>query len=64
MRLVVTAARADTLAETWLTAPWTPEGPIEERRRDVIFADPARPVPARILWRPALPAGFTSRGRR
>jgi N-methylhydantoinase A len=62
VRLVVTAARADTLAETWLTAPWSPEGKIEETRRDVIFADPAKPVPARILWRPALPAGFTLEG--
>jgi N-methylhydantoinase A len=62
VRLVVTAARADTLAETWLTAPWTPEGRIEETRRDVIFADPAKPVPARLLWRPALPAGFTLEG--
>jgi N-methylhydantoinase A len=62
VRLVVTAARADTLAETWLTASWTPEGKIEETRRDVIFTDPAKPVPARILWRPALPAGFTLEG--
>ena len=62
VRLVVTAARADTLAETWLTAPWTPEGVIEERRRDVIFADPAKPLSARILWRPALPVGFTFEG--
>lgn len=62
VRLVVTAARADTLAETWLTAPWQPELAIEEGRRDVIFTDPARPVAARILWRPALPVGFQIEG--
>ena len=58
MRLVVTASRADTLAEAWLMAPWVSEGEVQERRREVVFADPLRPLPARILWRPALPAGF------
>ena len=62
VRLVVTAARTDRLAENWLTAPWTAEGTIEERKRDVIFGDAARPVPTRILWRPALPVGFTLEG--
>ena len=62
VRLVVTAARADTLAETWLTAPWSAEAAAPEARRDVIFDDPAKPVSARILWRPALPAGFTFEG--
>ncbi len=62
VRLVVSAARADTLAESWLTAAWTPEGKNEESRRDVIFADAQRPQSARILWRPALPTGFTFEG--
>jgi N-methylhydantoinase A len=62
VRLVVTAARPDSLAEAWLTAPWQPEGKNEETRRDVVFADPAKPVSARILWRPSLPAGFTLEG--
>jgi N-methylhydantoinase A len=62
VRLVVTAHRADTLAETWLTAPWVPEGEIVEQRRDVIFDDPIKPLSARILWRPALPVGFTLEG--
>src|SRR6185295_4293846 len=30
VRLVVTAARADSLAERWLGEPWQPEGTIEE----------------------------------
>lgn len=62
IRLVVTAARTDTMAETWLTAPWQAEGTPQESRRDVIFADAAKPLSARILWRPALPAGFTLEG--
>ena len=62
IRLVVTAERADSMAATWLTAPWVAEEPAEERRRDVIFTDAAKPVSARILWRPSLPAGFTFEG--
>ena len=70
VRLVVTAARGDRLAESWLTEAWTPEetpegrpeAKAEERRRDVVFTDAARPLPARILWRPALPAGFAFAG--
>ena len=62
MRLVLTSQRTDTLAETWLTAPWTAEGVNEERQRDVIFSDASRPVPTRILWRPSLPVGFTFEG--
>ena len=62
MRLVVTAVRADTLAETWLTASWHAEDAQDERRRDVIFADPAKPVLARVLWRPSLSTGFTFEG--
>jgi N-methylhydantoinase A len=62
VRLVVTAARGDDLAESWLTARWQPEVVMEERRRPVVFADAARPLDARILWRPALPAGFSVEG--
>jgi len=57
VRLVVTALRPGTLAERWLSEPWTPEPPVPEAWRDVIFADAARPLRTRILWRPALPAG-------
>ena len=39
VRLVVTAARPDTLAERWLSEPWTPEPPVADQWRDVIFAD-------------------------
>ena len=33
-----------------------------ESRRKVIFDDPARPLDARILWRPGLPPGFVVEG--
>jgi N-methylhydantoinase A len=59
LRLVVTAARSDTIAEEWLSEDWTPTETAEETSRDVIFSDPEKPEKARVLWRPALPAGFS-----
>ena len=44
MRLVVTAARADTLAERWLSETWTPEPPVADQWRDVIFTDAGKPA--------------------
>jgi N-methylhydantoinase A len=57
VRLVVTAARADTLAERWLSETWAPEAAVPDQWRDAVFADAARPVRTRIVWRPSLPAG-------
>jgi N-methylhydantoinase A len=57
LRLVVTAAREEGLAEHWLSAPWTPEAPRDDAEREVVFDDPDRPVRARIHWRPSLAAG-------
>ena len=62
LRLVVTAARQDNLAERWLSEPWQAEGAVEESTRDVVFDDPERPLKTRILWRPCLPAGTTIAG--
>ena len=62
VRLVVTAARADTVAERWLSEPWQAEGASEETTRDVVFDDPEKPLKTRIVWRPALPAGFRVEG--
>jgi N-methylhydantoinase A len=62
VRLVVTASKQDTIAEEWLTQDWTPTETAEEGTRDVVYDDPARPQKARVLWRPALPAGFTLTG--
>ena len=57
IRLVVTAARATNLAESWLAEPWVPESPVADQTRDVVFDDPRTPLPSRIVWRPSLPAG-------
>ena len=62
VRLVVTAARADSLAEHWLSKPWQPEGTLEESAREVVFDDPEKPLKTRILWRPSLPVGFSVEG--
>jgi N-methylhydantoinase A len=62
VRLVVTAARQDDLAERWLSEPHRAESPIEESVRNVVFDDPERPLKTRILWRPSLPAGMTIEG--
>jgi N-methylhydantoinase A len=57
VRLVLTAPRADTLAEDWLSQPWQPEGDATAGYRDVIFDDPEKPEKTQILWRPALASG-------
>jgi N-methylhydantoinase A len=62
VRLVVTAARADTLAERWLSEKWTPEPPVADQWRDVIVSDAAKPVRTRIVWRPSLAASATVEG--
>src|SRR6185295_4832588 len=62
VRLVVTAARADTLAERWLSEKWTPEPPVADQWREVIFTDPAKPVRTRIVWRPSQAAGVRIEG--
>jgi N-methylhydantoinase A len=62
LRLVVTAARQDNLAERWLNEPWQAEGGVEESVRDVVFDDPEGALKTRILWRPCLPAGATIEG--
>jgi N-methylhydantoinase A len=62
LRLVLTAARADTIAEEWMTQDWTPTDNAAETSRDVIFTDSDKPLKTRILWRPSLPAGFSFTG--
>ena len=58
LRLVLTAARNDTIAEKWLTEKWEPTDTADESERDVVYDDPQRPLRARVLWRPAMPAGM------
>jgi N-methylhydantoinase A len=62
VRLVVTAARADSLAERWLSEPWTAEAPVPDSARDVIFTEAAKPVRTRVVWRPSLAPGSRIEG--
>ena len=62
VRLVVTAARQDTLAERWLSEKWTPEPPVPDEWREVIVNDARKPVRTRIVWRPSLAAGVKVEG--
>jgi N-methylhydantoinase A len=57
LRLIVTVPRMEDVIARWLSAPWTPTETAPEQRRPVVFDDAARPLEARILWRPALAAG-------
>jgi len=62
VRLVVTAARSDTLAEQWLSQRWTPEPPVADQSREVIFTDAGKPLRTRIVWRPSLAVGARVEG--
>ncbi len=64
VRLVVTAARRERerVVEQWINEPWQPEAEFEESRRKIVFADAARPVEARVLWRPSLKSGMVIDG--
>jgi N-methylhydantoinase A len=61
LRLVVTSPRKERIAEHWLSEAWQPAGPLHEARREVVF-NALRPVEARVLWRPSLPAGMQIEG--
>ncbi|MGK6313422.1 hydantoinase/oxoprolinase family protein [Neorhizobium sp. DT-125] len=62
LRLVLTAARTDNVAEEWLSRPWEPEAEAEVGSREVVFNDASKPLKTAIYWRPALPAGFKLTG--
>ncbi|MEO3387614.1 hydantoinase/oxoprolinase family protein [Mesorhizobium sp. CAU 1741] len=62
VRLIVTSDRADTLAERWLSEPWTAEAERQDETRQVIFDKADKPLDARIVWRPALKAGDVVEG--
>jgi N-methylhydantoinase A len=57
LRLVVTLARIDDAISRWLSTPWQAEPAAPAERRNVVYDDPARPVEARIVWRPGLADG-------
>ncbi len=63
IRLVVTAPRAESLAESWLTEPWIPEAEVPDQTRAVVFDDAERVVGgARSCLAPILACG--GKGRR
>ncbi len=62
LRLTSSVPRNDHAAQGFLAAPWEAQAPAPETWRDVIYDDPSKPVPARILWRPSLPPGFEVTG--
>jgi N-methylhydantoinase A len=57
LRLTVTVPRMDDAMARWLSERWIPAQSMPEQRRPVVLDDPARPLEARILWRPSLAAG-------
>jgi N-methylhydantoinase A len=62
LRLTVTVARGGESVDNFLAARFEPEPARAEQMRPVIYDDPARPLNARILWRPGLAPGFSVEG--
>jgi N-methylhydantoinase A len=62
MRLTVTVPRDDALAQQYLGSAWVSGGENTEHTREVIFEEAAKPLVAKIYWRPSLPVGFTLEG--
>jgi len=57
LRLVLTSARPDRIAEQWMAKAWQPTAPAAELSREVVYADALTRARSRVLWRPALKAG-------
>jgi N-methylhydantoinase A len=57
LRLVLTSARPDSIAEEWMAQALHPTEPAAELSRKVIYGDAAKPVETRVLWRPAMKPG-------
>jgi N-methylhydantoinase A len=57
LRLALTSARSDTIAEEWMAQAWQPDDHAPELSRKVIYGDAARPMESRVLWRPAMKPG-------
>jgi N-methylhydantoinase A len=62
LRLTVLVTHDDGVTQDWLSAPFEPEDAQPDQQRDVIFDDPAKPIPARIVWRPGLGPGSVVEG--
>lgn len=62
LRLVLEAARADTVAEQWLSKPWQPTSDAATQHREVIFDGGNGSLRTPIFWRDALKAGLRITG--
>ena len=61
LRMTLQAGEAQK-SFAWLSSTYEPEDAQVERVRDVVFDDPAAPLPSRIVWRPGLGPGTTIEG--
>lgn len=59
LRLVLTAERSSSAIDEWLSRPWVAEPEVPVTTRDVIFNDSTDALPAKIYWRPSMPAGMS-----
>ncbi|MEK9721849.1 MAG: hydantoinase/oxoprolinase family protein [Rhodospirillaceae bacterium] len=57
IRLTITVTGDGNAAMDWLSRPFEPADAQPDTVRDVWFEDADRPLSARIVWRPGLPAG-------
>ena len=57
LRLVLTSARPDTIADEWMAQQWSPTEAAGETSREVIYDDTMEPIESRVLWRPAMKPG-------
>jgi N-methylhydantoinase A len=57
LRLVLTSARPDTIADEWMAQPWSPTEAAGETRRKVVYDDTMEAIDSRVLWRPAMDPG-------
>jgi N-methylhydantoinase A len=57
LRLVLTSARPDTIADEWMAQRWWPTEAAGETSRKVVYDDTMEPIESRVLWRPAMNPG-------
>jgi N-methylhydantoinase A len=57
LRLVLSAARPDTIADEWMAQQWWPTEAAGETSRKVVYDDTMEPIESRVLWRPAMNPG-------
>lgn len=61
LRLILRAIGSDS-SDAWISAAYEPDDVRPDQTRDVVFNDPAAPLPSRIVWRPGLAPGAVIEG--